>query len=285
MFAGAFMNIKDILNCYGYVKEDLKFQGISSVRIKIMISLSEGPKKTKELRELTGIHSSTLLHGINELEKQKLISRKGDDFFLSEIGYISTLKLVDMIKTRELFKNTKKLWLNHDTEAIPQNLLIKIGDLSSSNLIEDKPDDMLNTHRTYIQLVSSSKEIKGFSSIFYPDYTKIFAELLKGDACIELILTREILEKTIKSLNSTYLSEFKRLLSEKKLKIWEIKENIKIAFTVTDNSMILSLFSAEGLYDPNLILVSNNDDAITWGNKLFNYYLKKCQKIDSKYFE
>jgi len=285
MFAGAFMNIKDILNCYGYVKEDLKFQGISSVRIKIMISLSEGPKKTKDLRELTGIPSSTLLHGINELEKQKLISRKGDDFFLSEIGYISTLKLVDMIKTRELLKNTKKLWLNHDTEAIPQNLLIKIGDLSSSNLIEDKPEDMLNTHRTYIQLVSSSKEIKGFSSIFYPDYTEIFAELLKGNACIELILTKEILEKTIKSLNSTYLSEFKRLLSQKKLKIWEIKEDIKIAFTVTDNSMILSLFSAEGIYDPNLILVSNKDDAITWGNKLFNYYLKKCQKIDMKYFE
>ena len=285
MFAGAFMNIEDILNCYDYVKEDLKFQGISSVRIKIMISLSEGPKKTKDLRELTGIPSSTLLHGINELEKQKLISRKGDDFFLSEIGHISTLKLADMIKIRELLKNTKKLWINHDIEAIPQNLLIKIGDLSSSNLIENKPDDMLNTHRTYIQLVSSSKEIKGISPIFYPDYIETFAEVLKGNACVELILTKEILEKTINSLNSTDLSEFKRLISEKKLKIWEIKEDIKIAFTVTDNSMILSLFSADGIYDPNLILVSDQDDAITWGNKLFNYYLKKSQKIDRKYFE
>ena len=285
MFAGAFMNIEDILNCYDCVKEDLKFQGMSSVRIKIMISLSEGPKKTKDLRELTGIPASTLLHGINELEKQKLISRKGDDFFLSEIGHISTLKLADMIKTRELLKNSKKLWLNHDIEAIPQNLLIKIGNLSSSNLIENKPDDMLNTHRTYIQLVSSSKEIKGISPIFYPDYIETFAELLKGSACVELILTKEILEKTINSLNSTDLSEFKKLISEKKLKIWEIKEDIKIAFTVTDNSMILSLFSADGIYDPNLILVSDQDDAITWGNKLFNYYLKKSQKIDRKYFE
>ncbi|MEN6291032.1 MAG: transcriptional regulator FilR1 domain-containing protein [Methanobacterium sp.] len=279
------MNINDILNYYEDVKEDLKFQGISSVRIKIMISLSEGPKKTKDLRELTGIPASTLLHGINELEKQKLISRKGDDFFLSEIGFISTLKLVDAIKTRRLFKNTKKLWLNHDIESIPQNLLMKIGDLSSSNLIEDEPDDMFHSHRIYLQIVSNSKEIKGISPIFYPDYTETFARLIKENVDVELILTEEILTKTINSLNSEDLSEFKRLLSKNKLKIWEIKEDIKIAFTVTDNSMILGLFSADGIYDPNLILVSDHNDAITWGSKLFDYHKKKSQKISMEYFE
>jgi predicted transcriptional regulator len=279
------MNINDILNYYEDVKENFKFQGISSVRIKIMISLYEGPKKTKDLRELTGIPASTLLHGINELEKQKLISRKGEYFFLSEIGFISTLKLVDTIKTRRLFKNTKKLWLNHDIESIPQNLLMKIGDLSNSNLIEDELDDMFHSHRTYLQIVSNSKEIKSISPIFYPDYTETFARLIKENVDVELILTGEILTKTINSLNSEDLNEFKRLLSKNKLKIWEIKEDIKIAFTVTDSSMILGLFSADGIYDPNLILVSDHNDAITWGNKLFDYHKKKSQKISMEYFE
>lgn len=278
------MNIEAILNCYDYVKENLKFQGISSVRIKIMISLSEGPKKTKELRELTGIPASTLLHGSNELEKQKLISKKGDDLFLSEIGIISTFKWIDVIKTHKLLKNTKKLWLKHNIEAIPQKLLMKLGDLSRSKLIEDNSDGRLNPDKRYIQLVSNAKEIKCVSPSCL-NYTKTFTELLKGNACVELILTKEIMEKTINSLNSTDLSEFKRLLSQKKLKIWEIDKEIKIAFTVTDNSMILSLFSADGVYDPTLILVNDHDEAVTWGNRLFDYYQKKSQKIDMEYSE
>ena len=279
------MNMKDILTCYEDVKDDLKFQGISSVRIKIMISLYEGPQKTKDLREITGIPSSTLIHGINELEKQKLISRKGDDFFLSETGLIWTLKLIDIIKTRRLLKNTKNFWINHNIESIPQDLLMKIGDLSSSNLIENEPDDMLKTYRTYLHIVSNSKEVKGFLPVSYPNYTETFAKLLKENTYVELILTREILLNTINSLNPEDLSEFKRLISENKLKIWEIKEDIKLTFTVTDNSMILSLFSTDGIYDPNLILVSDHNDAITWGNKLFDYHQKKSQKINMEYLE
>ncbi len=278
------MNTEAILNYYDYVKENLKFQGISSIRTKIMISLSEGPKKTKELRELTGIPASTLLHGINELEKQKLISKKGDDLFLSEIGVISTLKWIEVIKTRKLLKNTEKLWINHDIEAIPQNLLMKIGDLSSSKLIEDRQDGRLNADRRYIQLVSNAKEIKCVSPSCL-NYIKTFTELLKENACVDLIVTNEIMEKTINSLNLTDLNEFKRLLSQKKLKIWEIKKEIKIAFTVTENSLILSLFSADGIYDPSLILVNDHDDAVKWGNRLFDYYQKKSQEIDMKYFE
>ncbi len=277
------MNMKDILTCYEDVKEDLKFQGISSVRIKIMVYLYDGPQKTKDLRELTGIPSSTLLHGINELEKQKLISRKGDDFFLSEVGFISTLKLADTIKTRRLLKNTKKLWLNHNIEAIPQNLLMKIGDLSSSDLIENEPDDLFKTHRTHIQILSNSKEIKCVLPVFYPEYTETFAEILEKN--VDVILTRETLSKTINSLSTEDLSEFKRLLSQNKLKLWETKEDVKIAFTVTDNSMALRLFSADGIYDPNLVLVSNHDDAVMWGNKLFDHHLKKSRKINVEHLE
>ena len=270
------MNITDILDCYEYVKEDLKFQGISSVRIKIMIGLSEGPKKTKDLRELIRIPASTILHGINELEKQKLISRKGDDFFLSEVGMISTLKLVEMIKTRILLKNTAKLWLDHDIKSIPENLLVKIGELSSSQLANiEKPEYMLKT---------SSKEVKSVFPLFYPECMETFRELLKNDASINMILTEDVLKKTVESLNPAYLTDFKKSLS-KKLKIWEIKEEPKVAFTVTDKSMKLGLFTLDGTYDPHTILVSHCQDSVKWGDKLFDHYLKKSYRVDMEYFK
>ena len=273
------MHITDILNFYEEVKDDLKSQSTSSVRTKIMISLSEGPKKTKDLNKLTGMRSSTILHGINELEKQELVLREGDSFFLSEIGEIMALKLIDMIRTSVSLKKIQKLLFNHRIEDIPQELLMNIGDLSNSKLIEADNIDIFKVHGTHIQILLDSKEIKGVSPIFYPQYIETFNIITNKNINVELILTEAILKKTIESLDSEGLAEFKKLLSENKLKIWEIKEDIKVAFTVTDKFMTMGFFLINGLYDSTKNLVSDHDDAITWGNKLFEYYRNQSNKV------
>ena len=275
------MNINDILNCYEEVKDDLKFQNTSSVRIKIMISLMEGSKKTKDLRKSIGIQSSTILHGIIELEKQNLVSRKGDNYYLSEVGEIAILKLVDMIKTAVSLKKFQKLWLNHDIDAIPQHLLMKIGDLSPGKLIEAEHDDLFKTHGIHEQIILNAAKIRGVSPIFYPDYIKTFNRIIEKGVNVELILTEEILEKTIRLHDPESLKNLKKLISQEKIKIWKIKEDVKVAFTITDKSITLGLFSKKGMYNSTHILLSHHDDSIEWCNKLFDYYLKKAQKVDS----
>ncbi len=279
IFKGESMPVPDILNFYEEVKDDLKFHSISGVRIKIMISLSEGPKKTKELRELTGMQSSTILHGITELEKQDLILKEGDSFFLSEIGKIMTLKLEDMIKTSVSLKKFQKLWINHKIDAIPPELLMEIGDLSNSELIESDNIDVFKPHGTYVQKVLQSKEIKGASPIFYDDYTKIFKSLVYNDIKVDLILTEDILNKTTESLDEG-INDLKELIATGNLTLWKLKGDIKIAFTVTDNFLSFGLFIEKGAYDITKNLISEHNDAIIWGNKLFEYYRQKSEKFE-----
>ncbi len=273
------MDITNILNYYEDVKDDLKSQSTSSVRTKIMISLSEGPKKTKDLNKLTGMRSSTILHGINELEKQELVLRKGDYFFLSEIGQIMTLKVVDMVKTSVSLKKFQKLWLNHDINNIPPKFLMNIGDLSNSKLVETNNIDIFKPHGAYMDILIQSKEIKGVSPIFYPDYIETFKNLTSKDTNIEIILTNAILKKTIKSLDTENLNELKKLISENTVKIWETKEDIKTAFTITDKFMVLGLFFVKGTYDSTRLLISNHNDSIIWGNKMFEYYLQDAHRF------
>lgn len=279
------MAINNILNYYEEIKDDLTFQNTSSIRTKIMISLSEGPQKTDDLQELTGIQLPIILQGIHELEKQNLILNDGDHYSLSKIGAETTSKLVDMIKTLIVLKNNRELWLNHEIDAIPHDLLMEIEDLSKSQLIESEPEDLLKTHKKHAQIVLNSKEVKGVSPIFYSDYLETFASILNKGTTVELVLTENILKKTVESLDPEGLDEFKRLISENKLKIYEIKKDVKVAFTVTDKSIALGLFSMNGKYDPTTLLVSDHSDALIWGNKLFDYYVKKSQKISLEYFE
>lgn len=273
------MNIKDTIKFYEEVKDNLKFHGISSVRVKIMIGLSEGPKKTKHLRNLIGIQSSTILHGINELEKQKLVSRDGDNYYLSEIGKVMALKLVDMIRTLISLKKFQNLWLNHEIDSIPQDLLKDIGYLSNLNLVESDNIDVFKPHGEYMQVLLRSKKIKGVSPILYPDYIDTFKNMIENGIGVELVLTSAILRKTMKSLNPQDLAYLKKVLSEEMLKIWEIKEDVKVALTITDKFTVLGLFFLNGTYDSTRLLIGDQDDAVIWSNKLFEYYRKQADKF------
>ncbi len=155
-------------NLYEEVKGGLKFLAISGVRIKIMISLNEGTKNLSDLRDELGLRSSTILHAMSELEKQNLVFKEGEYYFLSQIGKILTLKLIDVMKTIAAVNRYEKLWLDHIIEGIPEDLLKNIGDLSDSVLLEAEATDIFKPHGTYAQLLLGSKEIKGISSIFSP---------------------------------------------------------------------------------------------------------------------
>ena len=272
------MHITDILNCYEEVKDDIKFQSTSSVRTKIMISLSEGPNKTKDLRELTGIPASTLLHGINELEKQELIIKEGDNFSLSEIGKIMALKLIDTVRASVSLKKLQKLLFNHEIRDIPHNLLMDIGHLSNSQLIEADNIDIFKVHGTHLEIVLDSKKVRGISPIFYPNYPETFKKIIESDIHVELILTSDVLKKTLQSADEGE-KDLKELIEKGNLNLWTLDKDIKVAFTVTDKFMTMGFFSVNGMYDPNRNLVSNDSDALTWGNRLFEYYCQQADKV------
>lgn len=272
------MKTEETMKFYEFVKDDLKFHGISSVRIKIMISLNEGPKKTKELRKLIGIQSSTIIHGINELEKQNLVSREVDSYYLSETGKIMVLKIIDMIKTLVVLKNFQKLWLNHDISAIPHDLLMDISDLSYAKLIESEHADVLKPHSNFLQVLLQSKEIRGVSPIFYGEYNDIFKKVTYNNVKVELVLTEDVLNTMIGSLGED-VESLKEMISAGNLTLWKLREDSRIAFTVTDKFLSLGLFTKRGVYDPAKDLVSDHYAAIAWGNRLFDYYRQRSDKF------
>ena len=70
-----------------------------------------------------------------------------------------------------------------------------------------------------------------------------------------------------------YLKSF---ISQDMVKFWVIPE-VKIAFTVTDKYLSLGLFLEQGDYDNSKDLISDDYDAVTWGNQLFKYHKNQAK--------
>ena len=269
------MDSKNLLKIYDEVKDDLKFISSSRVRAKIIISLTGGTAGLKDLKEDLALDTTNILHAIKQLEKQDLIFKQKDNYFLTPTGIIMGLKLVDTIKTISTVQKYKKLWLDHEIVDIPENMLLRMGELYASTLVESEVTDIFKPLENYSQILSESKTIRGISPIFNPDFIDAFKILVKSGKEVELILAPQIIKEMMNIMDPASLMELAGLVSREKLKIWTMDQDIKVAFTVTDKFISLGLFSNNGEYDTTKDLVSDHPDAVTWGNSLFEYYRDK----------
>ena len=248
----------------------------SDIRKNILITLNHKAKSLGDLRDELNISSTTAIHALRELEKNRLTFQDTNkNYALTNIGTIVALKLLDFNDAIEVMKKHESFWIEHDLTGIPEHMMEKIGWLKGSTLIEDTSTDIFKVHTNFIKLLTNAREIKGVSSIFVPEYFNLFQDLIINKKVdVELILTKDVVDKLDEStLNKIFEDE------TLKLKLYITKQNTKAAFTVTDYFVSMGLFHSNGTYDYNRDLVSYDKKGIEWGRGLFEWYLQQSEKI------
>lgn len=259
-----------------FLLNTLRLAACSNLRRSILISLKEGKKALRELRDELEVSSTTAIHALRELEKNNLVFQDLDrGYSLTKIGEIVALKLTDFVDVIEVLKKHENFWLTHDLSGIPPHLLEKIGWLKDSTLIEAPATDLFKVHSTYIDMITKAEEIKGVSPIFVPELPFVYETITiekKGD--VQLVVTEGVLNKIDREVLENIFSD-----KNSKLKLYIMKGDVKVAFTVTDYCLSFGLFNLDGTYDWNKDLRSYDKEAIEWGKELFEWYRKRAERI------
>ncbi len=142
-------------------------------------------------------------------------------------------------------------------------------------MVKTKALELGIVHQTFIENIKSSKKIKGISPIFHPDFASLFGQLLEQGSKIELIVSSDVLNRISSFVDFDLVGKY---LSEDKLQVF-IKDDLKIALSLTESSFSLGLFDVSGTYDDNMDLRSNSVEAISWGERLFEDAIKGSQRI------
>ena len=269
------MVIKNIKKT-GIVQKTLQLAACSALRRGILVSLKEDKKALSELRDELGISSTTAIHALRELEKDNLLFQdETRDYALTKIGGVIALKLTDFMDAIGVLKKHEDFWLTHDLNGIPPHLLEKIGWLRDSTIIETTSINTLKVYTNFVEILRNAKVIRGVTSMFVPEFQLLLKELtLEKNVDVELILTEEILEGMDKEILGSIFAD-----KSSKLKLYMMKEDVRVAFTVTDYLLSFGLFHIDGAYDWNNDLVSYNRNAIEWGRELFEWYRKRAEEF------
>lgn len=259
--------------------DDVKFLVASHVRMKILLSLYDGPKKLGYLREATGIASSTLIHGLKQLEEKKWLVRKGDNSYLTSKGKVVLLNLIKLMEKFKTFDIQLNFWKNHNLNGIPLELQKDIDALRESYLVEVTLDNLEEPFTRYLQMLSEAKNMNAVLPVFFSRHTDAIHKILLKGGTAKLILAEDIFKQFMEQFD---WNELQKYIKSGDLEIMVISENLEVACVVSDIFVSLGLFFEDGIYDTSRLLMGHDMEALAWGDKLFQYYESKGKKADLK---
>lgn len=242
-----------------------------------MLSLLEGNKRLAELKADIRTRETSILHALKNLEALNLTTKSSGAYMLTPLGIMEAQICGEYSSFADVIEEFKDFWLLHDVTAIPPYLLLKIGALKDSTLVRTEGSELGSGSvlKTFVEILQASKSIRGISPLFHPDFVSLFKQLLSQGVSVELIVTGAVLQKTLASADFELMRKY---VEEHRLRIF-LRENLKVALTVTENIFSLGLFTLDGEYDDKMDMVSFNREAVDWGEELFQDYLKGSGEI------
>ena len=252
----------------------------SVMKTKLLLSLYNNKKRLNALRVDLKKPSAPILQGLKELEKNNLINKFDKYYFLSSTGHILTVNLLQLIDKWYSIERNIDFWRNHDISPIPQEYLEEIAIFKNAENIVSDENNLTKPLNEYLKLISNANRLKIILPIFSKAHLDAIIHSLDNNCSIELIVDENIFESIANKIDGKKL--FKNLKNNEKrknLKIWIVKENLKLFFTICEDFLSLSLFFEDGEYNNGSILVDKSEKGVNWGLKLFNHYKKTANPV------
>lgn len=260
----------------------MKSKGLLSIltfsekRKDILFLLERAPSTLSEIRDHFNVSSPEISPRIKEMEASNLIQRVDKHYHITSIGKAIAKHYKPFLDILETIEKNESFWSEHLVDDIPLFMLERLADLCECEVIADPLENIYESHKIFQQNIIKSTTLKGVSTIFIPSYPDFFVGFAKDRIPAELVLTEKVFSKVI----SEHRDKLQVFLDSPSSELYII-EDARLAFVVTDYFFSLSLFYANGSYDPRNDLVGYGESALKWGNDLFEYYKGMSRKITS----
>jgi predicted transcriptional regulator len=250
----------------------------SEKRKRLLNLLNKEPLQWDEIKTHLDVTASGMLPQIKILESEGLIAKKDRVYSLTDIGRLVVDLLEPLDNALTVIEQQKKFWQEHNINALPRELRIRIGDIKNPQIIESNIEDSFEPHNQFLEMLTHSKRVLGVSPIIHPIYPRIFLSFAKTGREVHLILTKKAFDKIKKEFNGMLLEG----LQYENAHLSIVEENIKFAFISTEMYFCMGMFTKNDIFNSKQDLVSKDPSAIRWGEDLFSYYLNRSHFVNKK---
>ena len=247
----------------------------SEIRKDILLALADGLKERDTILNQLDITTQALTPHLKMLKEKYLITISDDSCELTSMGGIIVSEIIPPLSIMDFFDKNLAYWGTHDLDFIPPHLVKRINEFGSCARIEVPLTKVYETDDIFIEQAKDTKLFSFITSFLFPNSKEILTDLAANDVNISIIISNELHQKIV----SDFKEDLEYILQLPKLEMYAYHENFKLlSFTLSDHNFLLRLLTLEGDYDHKRVICAS-DQALKWGNDLFEYYLNGSTQI------
>ncbi|WP_321417876.1 winged helix-turn-helix domain-containing protein [uncultured Methanomethylovorans sp.] len=247
----------------------------SEKRRNMLLLLLDGPKEMETILNSLKTNRTALLPQIKILKESHLISKYEDIYKLITIGKLIVEEMIVFLEITNMFGENRDYLGTHFIDFIPTDLLKKLPQLGSCNIIDIPIGDLFDAEKDFFEKAIMSKYWFQITSTLHPVFHEFYVEMIDQGTDVSIIFTQEIYEK----IKHDYYDDFKELIDIKLISFYVYPKDLEfVSFILADQSINFRLFTQEGESDNKKMLFSS-PASLEWGKELFEYYRQQSIPI------
>ena len=266
------------------IHSKVKFLINSKLRMKILLYLLKSPSSIKTIADETSIVYSSISTNVHDLEKEEIIEKRDDKYYINNIYRIYLINLINFYNGVKFLEDNSKIInesavsnesLDFFKRSYNYSGLKGIYNLKGLKIIKSSSADIFKTRRIFKDYLISSSNIKVVIPNVPHNYRDILKFWLDNEINVEIILSEEISDDYIDFVNSHSLNND---LIKNNLNLYLI-DKIPLAIVISEIGLVFLFFDKLNHLNRKYAFVSNEQEAIDWGLR----YFKKIKNSGEKY--
>lgn len=242
-------------------------------RYEVFQSLYKGNKRHSQLEKELNIPGPEISRNLKRLCKKELIKKVGDKYEITSTGKI----FYQVLMIFEMSLKHKDFFNNHEIDAIPIELILKLGNL---NTVKITGQTMKNIQIWSDLVKSSGRFIMGISDQFQDSILPILEKKINNQSLeIKALVEGKLLFDSAK-VGQQFEDRHAFYDKIDAFRNVRVLDRVEVSLLVTDKGSILFL-SKDGAIDYSQCLFDTQESFMSWTIELFESYWKKGKELKS----
>lgn len=254
--------------------EGIGFLARSENRVRVLRTISEGPRTRHWLREDLPMARSTLGRVLNEFEERDLIKRSEHGYTTTPAAEAILEKFVPLLETMEAIRNLGEVieWLPPPVRSLDFRHLRSADIITPTEANPSRPFDFV------VDRFRKADEIRTLARTVPGRFRTIGHELsVEGSSDLELVIQASWFDNL--PTESDRLQQWRDRAARNE--VWTVDKDVPLTVHICDGSVIIWL--SEDSEDKRVIqgvLASENPVVLSWAESLYQEYRAEAEPLD-----
>ncbi len=241
--------------------------------LEILNNACEGVER-EELQKILKVSNSRLSQLLKKTSELKLIENEGSKVITSPKGMF-VLRVMEILNSYSRFLDAFGDYMGlYILDDLPDWLITRFHELADIQVVE-RQEDVFSPHQEFLESLSNSREIYGYTTVFFKEYVDFFLRLADEGRKIEVIVNEDVFRR----IAEEFADELRERIERENVRFYVSRRDFRFSFVVTDNFFTISFYLKNGFFDYRRDFVCRSEDARRWGRDLFKYVKENSDRI------